>query len=166
MLALAHVVQAAPPDQINGGVPDTVRTSNLGPTGMRGWIYHRNDGGRKADTSESRQILIVNVANGSPAHGVIAKARTKIMASYPDAARRAQLMPDERDPGSKAPWERGHDLTLMAAYYLARGGTITLAAETTTAWVQGKARVSSSSDTRFPPLHLHPHTTSGPPPTV
>ena len=72
-LALAAPdAMAAPPDLTAGGTPDNTRTTNLGPTGMRGWVYHVNGGGRRADTSESRQILVKAVDNGSPAHGVLA----------------------------------------------------------------------------------------------
>ncbi|MEX2672866.1 MAG: DUF6288 domain-containing protein [Phycisphaeraceae bacterium] len=45
---------------------------NLGPTGMRGWMW--NDGARGADgihTHHARQILVTQVDSGSPADGVI-----------------------------------------------------------------------------------------------
>ncbi|HSP41422.1 MAG TPA: DUF6288 domain-containing protein [Luteolibacter sp.] len=58
---------AAPPDLTAGGMPDNTRTINLGPTGMRGWVYHM-----KTDTSASRQILVMAVDGGSPADGVLA----------------------------------------------------------------------------------------------
>ncbi|BCX49354.1 hypothetical protein HAHE_32620 [Haloferula helveola] len=58
---------AAPPDLTAGEVPGDSITTNLGATGMRGWVYHvRNN------TSESRQILIDSVDVGSPADGIIA----------------------------------------------------------------------------------------------
>jgi len=41
---------------------------NLGPTGARGWIYSH-----KMETVQARQILIVDVAQGSPAAGVLQK---------------------------------------------------------------------------------------------
>ncbi|HSP41504.1 MAG TPA: DUF6288 domain-containing protein, partial [Luteolibacter sp.] len=69
---LASHAQAAPPDLTAGGVPDNTRTTNLGPTGLRGWVYHVNSGGRRADTSEARQILVTSVAAGSPAAGILA----------------------------------------------------------------------------------------------
>jgi hypothetical protein len=72
LVLAATPLMAAPPDLTAGGTPDNTRTSNLGPTGMRGWIYHVNGGGRSADTSESRQILVKAVDSGSPAHGVLA----------------------------------------------------------------------------------------------
>jgi hypothetical protein len=73
LLLAASQVTAAPPDLTAGGAPDNTRTINLGPTGMRGWVYHVNGGGRSADTSESRQILVTAVDSGSPADGLLAK---------------------------------------------------------------------------------------------
>lgn len=72
-LFAATSLMAAPPDLTNGGIPNNTRTTNLGPTGMRGWMYHVNGGGRVSDTSESRQILVSAVDNGSPAHGILLK---------------------------------------------------------------------------------------------
>ena len=66
-LAAAIPSQAAPPDLTNGGVPGDSTTTNLGATGMRGWVYHV---GPKSD--ESRQILVTAVAAGSPADGILA----------------------------------------------------------------------------------------------
>ena len=57
---------AAAPDLTNGGVPGDTISSNLGPTGMRGWVHHVRD-----DSSESRQILVHSVAAGSPAEGIL-----------------------------------------------------------------------------------------------
>ena len=42
-----------PPDLTAGGVPTTTININLGPTGLRGWVYHV-----KADTTASRQIQV------------------------------------------------------------------------------------------------------------
>jgi hypothetical protein len=39
---------------------------NLGPTGLRGWMYSN-----KMETSEARQIYITEVAEGSPADGIL-----------------------------------------------------------------------------------------------
>ena len=66
-LAMMAVLSAsaAPPDLTNGGVPGDTVTINLGPTGLRGWVYHV-----RADTSESRQIQIKKVSTGSPAAGI------------------------------------------------------------------------------------------------
>ena len=59
--------RAAPPDLTAGGVPNDALTINLGPTGMRGWVYHVKD-----NTGESRQIQVKSVAAGSPASGILA----------------------------------------------------------------------------------------------
>lgn len=40
---------------------------NLGATGARGWAYHTRE-----NTSESRQILVMSVAAGPPAAGILA----------------------------------------------------------------------------------------------
>jgi len=55
------------PDLTAGGVPTSTQTLNLGPTGMRGWLYHD-----KIDTSASRQILVTAVDQWSPAEPVMA----------------------------------------------------------------------------------------------
>jgi hypothetical protein len=67
-LAFSHL-SAAPPDLTAGGVPNNTRTTNLGPTGMRGWVYHVSGG----NTGESRQIQVTAVDSGSPAAGLLAK---------------------------------------------------------------------------------------------
>ncbi len=41
---------------------------NLGPTGARGWMYSHN-----LDTTKARQILVTEIADGSPADGVLQK---------------------------------------------------------------------------------------------
>jgi hypothetical protein len=69
---LASGTQAAPPDLTAGGIPDNTRTINLGPTGVRGWVYHVNSGGRRADSGDSRQVLVTAVDEGSPAAGILA----------------------------------------------------------------------------------------------
>ena len=43
-------------------------SGNLGPTGLLGWVYHSG-----VDTDLSRQILVTDVAQGSPASGIIQK---------------------------------------------------------------------------------------------
>jgi hypothetical protein len=78
LLALPALVQAAPPDLTAPGVIATIdrsATYNLGPTGLRGWIYLSGGSGNThgADgtmTGESRQIL-VTVAS-APASAVLA----------------------------------------------------------------------------------------------
>ncbi len=54
------------PDLTAGGKPDDTSAVPLGPTGMRGWMYHQH-----LDTSEARQILVTVVEKGSPAEGKI-----------------------------------------------------------------------------------------------
>lgn len=65
------------PDFINGetnGV-DLARTYNLGPTGLRGWIYTRAetylDSVQGRTTTRSRQILVTHVGTNSPAYGIV-----------------------------------------------------------------------------------------------
>jgi len=75
-LAIAPVVygaRATPPlpDLTQGGkIPegglDVTHDWNLGPTGARGWVY-----GWAGNTSAARQILVTEVAKGSPADGVL-----------------------------------------------------------------------------------------------
>ncbi|MBK8037926.1 MAG: HEAT repeat domain-containing protein [Verrucomicrobiaceae bacterium] len=55
-----------PPDLTNGGVPSSNININLGPTGLRGWVYHAS-----WNTSLSRQIQVQVVEAGSPAAGVL-----------------------------------------------------------------------------------------------
>lgn len=54
------------PDLTAGGKPDDQGAVPLGPTGMRGWIYHRH-----LDTTEARQILVTFIEEGSPGHGKV-----------------------------------------------------------------------------------------------
>ena len=56
------------PDLIHGGKPDSSHDCPLGPTGARGWIW-----GWKCQTTDARQILITEVAKGSPADGILEK---------------------------------------------------------------------------------------------
>ena len=49
------------PDFTQGGRKDDSHDWNLGPTGMRGWIF-----GRNGQTADSRQILVTAVDAGSP----------------------------------------------------------------------------------------------------
>ena len=55
------------PDLTAGGTPTSSQYTNLGPTGLRGWMYHSG-----TNTGSSRQILITSVAAGSPADGLFA----------------------------------------------------------------------------------------------
>ncbi len=86
------------PDLTQGGKPTFPRksnkplTGNLGPTGLIGWVYHD-----RSDTSLSRQILITEVAKGSPADGMIQKGdvilgasgNTKTPANFSSDARKS-----------------------------------------------------------------------------
>lgn len=80
LLFIACVVpalaQVQPPDLTGGGLPvdskgakvDPLESAiNLGPTGMKGWMYHKG-----VDSSMARQILVTAVAEGSPAQGIVA----------------------------------------------------------------------------------------------
>ena len=58
----------AVPDLTKGGVKDDAHDMTLGPTGARGWIW-----AWKARTTDARQILLTDVAKGSPADGVLQK---------------------------------------------------------------------------------------------
>ncbi len=57
-----------PLDFTKGDEPTKARDVNLGPTGMRGWMW-----AWRQRTTDSRQILVTEVASGSPADGVMAK---------------------------------------------------------------------------------------------
>ena len=56
------------PDFTQGGVKDDKHDWTLGATGARGWVW-----AWKAQTTDARQILITDVAAGSPADGVLQK---------------------------------------------------------------------------------------------
>ncbi len=66
---------AAPPDLTQSNTVDRALTYNLGPTGLRGWIYTRAasnlDASQGRTTTASRQILVTHVGTNSPASGVI-----------------------------------------------------------------------------------------------
>lgn len=74
LLGTGVTVGAEAPDLTRGDQPTPMRKSrnnkllvgNLGPTGLKGWVYHQ-----RQDTSQSRQILVTDVAPGSPADGVL-----------------------------------------------------------------------------------------------
>ena len=77
LLLVPSWAQAAAPDLTAAGVIATIDrtlTYNLGPTGLRGWIYSAggNVGQEGLITAQSRQILITVVGAGSPAAGVLA----------------------------------------------------------------------------------------------
>jgi len=63
---------APPPDLTRGGKPDSDHRWTLGATGARGWVWsHYVAGG--SENTDARQILITEVAKGSPADGVLKK---------------------------------------------------------------------------------------------
>jgi len=55
-------------DLLAGGKRDKARDSNLGPTGLTGWVY-----GTNGNTNLSRQILVTKIDKGSPADGLLQK---------------------------------------------------------------------------------------------
>lgn len=76
-LVVPAMAEVVPPDFTNGGEPinwkgvkvdPLEKDINLGPTGMSGWIFHKT-----IDSSMSRQILVTEVDEGSPADGIIQK---------------------------------------------------------------------------------------------
>src|SRR5512136_917743 len=54
------------PDLTKGGTKDNKHDWTLGPTGARGWVW-----AWRAQTTDARQILITDVAAGSPADGIL-----------------------------------------------------------------------------------------------
>jgi hypothetical protein len=69
LASFARAAEAPPvPDFTKGDLPGKAHDWTLGPTGARGWIYTANGHSR-----EARQILVTEVAKGSPADGVLAK---------------------------------------------------------------------------------------------
>ena len=61
---------AVPPDLTQGGKPDNRHRWTLGATGARGWVWSRYVAGGSENT-DARQILVTEVAKGSPADGVL-----------------------------------------------------------------------------------------------
>lgn len=59
-------VPPTPPNLVQGGVRDDNHDWTLGATGARGWIWAHD-----FETTEARQILITQVAKGSPADGTL-----------------------------------------------------------------------------------------------
>ncbi len=72
LLSMAGRAADLPPDLIRGGKPDNEHRWTLGATGARGWVWSRNIGGG-IQSDDARQILITDVAKGSPADGVLKK---------------------------------------------------------------------------------------------
>ena len=89
----------APPDLTRSNNVDRGSTYNLGPTGLRGWIYTKPasflDSVQGRTTTASRQILITHVGAKSPADGVIAVDDVLLGAGgklFVDDARRSVAM--------------------------------------------------------------------------
>ncbi len=61
---------SGPPDLTQGGKPDNNHRWTLGATGARGWVWSRYVAGGSENT-DARQILVTEVAKGSPADGVL-----------------------------------------------------------------------------------------------
>lgn len=66
VLAATKAADLAVPDLTKGEAKTQNAEWNLGPSGVRGWIFCRG-----FDTSESRQILVTEVEKGSPADGML-----------------------------------------------------------------------------------------------
>jgi len=72
-----YFIVAPVPDLTRGGMDKVDRngTYNLGPTGLRGWIYTKPasnlDANQGRTTASSRQILVTHVGTNSPAQGVV-----------------------------------------------------------------------------------------------
>jgi hypothetical protein len=72
LLSLTGMTADLPPDLTRGGKPDNEHRWTLGATGARGWVWSKNIGGG-IQSDDARQILITEVAKGSPADGVLKK---------------------------------------------------------------------------------------------
>jgi len=74
-LGAASAAEPVPPDLTQNRDVDRKGTYNLGPTGLRGWIYLKPathfDGLQGRTTAPSRQILVTHVGAKSPADGVM-----------------------------------------------------------------------------------------------
>lgn len=74
-VSLFSAAVPVPPDLTQSNKVDRELTYNLGPTGLRGWIYTKPatyfDSMQGRTTAASRQILITHVGIGSPADGVM-----------------------------------------------------------------------------------------------
>jgi hypothetical protein len=77
MCASELLAQSAqrPPDLTQSNEVDRTQTYNLGPTGLRGWIYTKPatylDSVQGRTTAASRQILVTHVGAKSPADGIM-----------------------------------------------------------------------------------------------
>lgn len=96
IFGLSSTMPAAPLDMTAGELPDLKagkfnRTIILGPTGLCGWMHYENP----ADTSKSRQILVVDVDAGSPADGIL-KVSDVILGASGDGSRPEPFSRDAR----------------------------------------------------------------------
>ena len=84
-----HAVKDKPPvpDLTQGGSPDKEHDWTLGPTGARGWIW-----GWHQQTTDARQILVTEVATGSPADGVLQKGDVLLGVDGKPFARDARIV--------------------------------------------------------------------------
>lgn len=65
LLSAQREIEQPVPDFTKGGQIDDRHDWNLGPTGLRGWMW-----GWKLQTTKADQIFITKVDKGSPAHGL------------------------------------------------------------------------------------------------
>jgi hypothetical protein len=74
-LGLTSPLFSQVPDLTTSNLVDRTLTYNLGPTGLRGWIYTKPatylDSFQGRTTAASRQILVTHVGTNSPASGVL-----------------------------------------------------------------------------------------------
>lgn len=96
-LSLSYgVAQDKVPDLTKGDKPTFPRKSkkllagNLGPTGLIGWVYED-----RGNTRESRQILVTEIAKGSPADGTL-KVGDVILGASGDTNKPANFSSDAR----------------------------------------------------------------------
>ncbi len=66
-LSAEKTARATPPDFTAGGKKDESHDWQLGPTGLRGWVFFRDID----QTATARQILVTKVDKGSPADGIV-----------------------------------------------------------------------------------------------
>lgn len=71
-VAARKAADSGVPDLTRGGKPDNEHRWTLGATGARGWVWSRNIGGG-IQSDDARQILITEVAKGSPSDSVLKK---------------------------------------------------------------------------------------------
>lgn len=78
---MARLALMPAPAFANANVPDLTKkmkkplSGDLGPTGLIGWVNHH-----RMDNSLNRQILVAEVAKGSPADGMIKEGVVTLVA--------------------------------------------------------------------------------------